>query len=143
MTAWGKVEVAMLRISLRDGERIIINGSVVRAVGRASLCVENDSAILRGRDVMRPEEADTPAKRLYFACMLAYIDPEDVARHQHSVAALAGELSGVLVQPEARAACLSVVRHSSDGAFYKALVACRRLVAYEAEALARPSLATA
>ena len=127
----------MLRISLRDGERIIINGSVVRSVGRSMLSVENSSAILRGRDVMRPEEANTPARRLYFACMLAYIDPENVDQHQHSVAALAGELAAVLVQPEARASCLSIVRHSSENAFYKALAECRQLVAYETEAIGR------
>lgn len=133
----------MLRISLRDGERIIINGSVVRSVGRSLLCVENSSAILRGRDVMRPEEANTPAKRLYFACMLAYIDPDDVERHQHSVASWAGELSAVLVQPEARAACLRIVDHSSKGEFYKALSECRQLVSYEAEAMTRTSMIAA
>ncbi|QJU57426.1 flagellar biosynthesis repressor FlbT [Sphingomonas sp. AP4-R1] len=129
----------MLKISLRNGERIIINGSVVQSVGRSMICVENDSAILRGRDVMRPEEANTPAKRLYFACMLAYIDPADVDRHRHSVAELAGELAAVLALPRARALCLKIVDHCSGGDFYKALVECRVLILYEAEAMARPA----
>ncbi len=133
----------MLKISLRSGERIIINGSVVQSVGRSMLCVENESAILRGRDVMRPEEADTPAKRLYFACMLAYIDPEDVDRHRHSVAELAGELSAVLIQQRARAICLKIVDLCSAGNFYKALVECRMLILYEGEAMARAASAAA
>ncbi|MDO3693215.1 flagellar biosynthesis repressor FlbT, partial [Pseudomonas sp. DKN 2791] len=62
----------MLRITLRDGEKAIVNGAVIRAVGRTQIAVENQVSILRGREIMRPEEATTPARQLYFAAMLAY-----------------------------------------------------------------------
>ena len=36
-----------LRISLRDGEKMIVNGAVLRSVGRTDLSIENNAAILR------------------------------------------------------------------------------------------------
>lgn len=127
----------MLRINLRDNERVIVNGSVLRANGRVSLYVENESAILRDRDVMQPDEADTPAKRLYFACMLAYIHPERAKDHLQTIAELAGELYAVLVKPELRQNSLDMLRFASDGQFYRALMECRKIIHYEAEVLSR------
>uniref|UniRef100_UPI001952E735 flagellar biosynthesis repressor FlbT n=1 Tax=Enterobacter hormaechei TaxID=158836 RepID=UPI001952E735 len=75
----------MLRITLRDGEKAIVNGAVIRAVGRTQLAVENQVSILRGREIMRPEEATTPARQLYFAAMLAYIDPANRDDHHDIV----------------------------------------------------------
>ena len=77
-----------LRISLRDGEKMIVNGAVMRASGRVELMIENHVALLRGREVMKAEEANTPARRLYFTCMLAYIDEPGRAEHQQGVVSL-------------------------------------------------------
>lgn len=133
----------MLRISLRDGERMIVNGSVLRANGRVSLYVENESAILRGRDVMQAEEADTPARRLYFACMLAYIHPERAKELLQTIAELAGELYAVLARPDLRQTSLDMLEYASEGQFYKALIACRKIMSYEAEVLAQVPVAPA
>ena len=70
----------MLRISLRDGEALIVNGALLRASGRTELVVENQVSLLRGREIMAEEEADTPAKQLYFACMMAYINEDSEAQ---------------------------------------------------------------
>ena len=45
----------MLRLNLRDGERVVVNGAVLRARGRTDLMLENGAAVLRGRDVMTPD----------------------------------------------------------------------------------------
>ena len=47
-----------LRISLRDGEKMVVNGAVLRSVGRTDLAIDSKASILRGREVMAPEEAD-------------------------------------------------------------------------------------
>ena len=80
-----------LKISLRPGEMVAVNGAVLTSIGRAEMLVEGQANILRGRDVMSPEEAVTPASRLYFSCMMAYIDPGHRTTHQEH---LAGFLSG-------------------------------------------------
>ena len=125
-----------LRISLRDGEKVIVNGAVLRSVGRTDLRVENDATILRGRDLMTPEEANTPARRLYFACMLAYIDPAGRTAHQAAIVDLVRDLLGALQSPEAQAACISFAQKAACAEFYAALADCRWLIEYEAPLLA-------
>ena len=121
----------MLRITLRDGEKAIVNGAVIRAVGRTQIAVENQVSILRGREVMQPEEATTPARQLYFAAMLAYIDPANRTQYQDDVVALIGTLVATLTAPEARAACIAFAHDMATGDYYKALSAARELIGFE------------
>ena len=128
-----------LRITLKDGEKMIVNGAVMRSVGRTELVVENQVALMRGREVMAPEEAVTPARRLYFACMLAYIGGEDTrATQQEQIVVLLRDLMAALENQEARAICTRIADRLAADDYYRALVECRALIAYEAEALARP-----
>ena len=63
-----------LKIDLKPGEKFIINGAVLTAgKRRVSLVLENQAVLLRSKDIMQEKEADTPAKRIYFAIMLMYI----------------------------------------------------------------------
>ena len=133
----------MLHITLRDGEKVVINGAVLRSAGRAEIVVENAAAILRGRDVMSPKEADTPAKRLYFACMLAYLDPANLTKYQGRILSLFEDFVGAVEAPEAKRHCLSFARNVAYCDFYRALNDCRALITYEAEALGRLVPATA
>ena len=126
-----------LRITLRDGEKMILNGAVLRAVGRTQLCLENGAAILRGRDVMTPAEAETPAKRLYFACMMAYIDPDNLDRYREDILVLMGDLLAAFTSIESKAIFATFAEKIATNQFYRALGDCRWLIAYETEVLAR------
>jgi len=126
-----------LRISLRDGEKMILNGAVLRSVGRTDLCIENNAVLLRGRDLMTPEEANTPARRLYFACMMAYVDQNELDAHQDDIIRLVRDLLEALQSPEAKSVCISFAQHVATGQYYKALADCRWLISYETEALQR------
>jgi flagellar protein FlbT len=127
----------MLRIYLRDGEKMIVNGAVLRAVGRTELCVENKVTLLRGREVMMADEATTPARRLYFSCMMAYIDPEGAAGHHDEIVRYLWDLMSALEAAEAKAICAAFARKVASGDFYRALADCRALIEYEAGALTR------
>ena len=122
---------------------MIVNGAVLRSVGRTDLSIENNAAILRGRDLMSPEEANTPARRLYFACMMAYVDQNDLTDHQDNIVRLVSELMEALQSPEAKSMCISFAQKVATGQFYKALADCRWLIGYEAEALQRSQPAAA
>lgn len=126
-----------LRISLRNNEPVIVNGAVLRSQGRTDLLVENNAMILRGRDVMKPEDADTPAKQLYFATMMAYIDQDELTQHRQTVLARLEQLLSALENPEAKSVCIRFAQHIGSGQFYAALADCRWLIGYEAEALGR------
>lgn len=131
----------MLRISLRDGEKMIVNGAVFRAVGHSKFIVENNATVMRGRDVMKPEEANTPARLLYFACMMAYIDPGGSDSARDTIIDLVRELIEALKSPEAKAVCVAFAQKIATSQYYQALSDCRWLMNYEAAAMARPTTA--
>ena len=131
-----------LRISLRDGEKMVINGAVLRAVGRTELCVESQAAILRGRDVMNPADADTPARQLYFHTMMAYIDPERAEAHQDRIVESLRQVSTLMPTAEACALTMSFARHAACLEYYRALGDCRELIRLE-DAMASPGEAAA
>src|SRR5512134_938942 len=63
-----------LIIDLKPGERVIIGGAVVTAdTQRTRLHIEGDVAILREKDILRPDDANTPCKKLYLATQLMYL----------------------------------------------------------------------
>jgi flagellar protein FlbT len=120
-----------LHIKMRDGEKMIVNGAVLASRGSSHLLLENRAAVMRGRDVMSPEEATTPARQLYFACTLAYVDETDLERHQAAILALLTALIATLDAPEAKAACVRFATLVAEGAYYRALAECRELIGYE------------
>lgn len=125
----------MLKIRLRQGEKMVVNGAVLRAIAPTTLWLENDAAVLRGREVMRPDEADTPARRLYYACMLAYLDGAQRRKHQESIIILLDDLMHALETPNAKAACASLAYEVAVGNYYRALSYGRQLVDHEATLL--------
>jgi flagellar protein FlbT len=126
----------MLKITLRNDEKLVINGAVLRSVGRTEVFIENAVALLRGREVMSPEEANTPARRLYFAAMLAYLDPEGRNAHRESILTLLADLMNALEAPQAKALCVAFAHHVGMSDYYRALADCRALIDYETGVLA-------
>ena len=73
-----------LKVELKPGERIILGECVVTndAGQRTNLLIEGGVPILREKDIMTPERADTPAKRIYLAVQFMYTarDPQHASR---------------------------------------------------------------
>lgn len=126
----------MLKIILKKDEKLVLNGAVLRAAGRTELYLENDAAVLRGRDVMAAQDANTPARRLYFACMMAYLDPARRAAYQDDILSLLADLLAALETPEAYSLCMGFASHVGGQDYYRALSVCRLIMDYEASALA-------
>lgn len=64
-----------LRISLRAGERIYINGAVFRVDRKVSLELLNSVTFLLEQHVIKPEDTTTPLRQLYFMVQTALIEP--------------------------------------------------------------------
>jgi flagellar protein FlbT len=126
----------MLKITLKKDEKLVLNGAVLRAAARTELYLENDVAVLRGRDVMAADEADTPARRLYFACMMAYLDPVRRPSYQDDILTLLADLLSALESLEAKGWCMAFARHVGAQDYYRALSVCRLLMDYEAHIFA-------
>jgi flagellar protein FlbT len=64
-----------MRLSLRAGERIYVNGAVIRVDRKVSLELMNDVVFLLEAHVLQPEDTTTPLKQLYFVLQSILIDP--------------------------------------------------------------------
>lgn len=126
----------MLRLKLKDTEQVIINGAVMRAAGRVDLLIENDAAILRGREIMQPDEATTTARQLYFCMMMDYIEPDAGDRHADAIIRLLGECVALANSAEEKLLCARLAHELARARHYQALTACRQLIAMEDCALA-------
>jgi len=128
-----------LKIDLKTGEKFIINGAVI-TVGKdgRSLVLETDAMLLRDRDVMQAEEADTPAKRIYFHIMLMYIDPDNRTVYEPIYDRLMNDLASATTLTEIRTALDHIRRDVEKGLFYRALKTCKAIIAVETEILKIP-----
>ena len=66
-----------MHISLRAGERIYINGAVLRADRKVSIEILNDATFLLEAHVMKVEDASTPLRQLYFIIQIMLMNPTD------------------------------------------------------------------
>lgn len=66
---------AKMRFSLKAGERIYINGAVLRAEQRVSLSLLNEASFLLEAYVLQYDQATTPLRQLYFIVQSMIINP--------------------------------------------------------------------
>jgi len=125
-----------LKLSLKPGEKIAVNGAViVNGDRRAEFIVENQASILRERDIMRTDAATTPARRVYLPVMMMALDPNARQAAFGEFEKRLTEIAGVLSDPAGLSICLKISAAVANGAYYKALGHCRALIDYESERL--------
>lgn len=64
-------------IELKRGERIFINGSVIKADQNMSFEVTTDTPYLREQDILQVEDTTTPLRQLYFIIQTMVLDPDN------------------------------------------------------------------
>lgn len=121
-----------LKLSLKPGEKFVLNGAVlVNGDRRATLEIKNKATILRDKDILQADEADTPVKRVYFPIMMLYLDPDESERHYDDFVSHMTDLMGAITNREALMTCVAISRDVLDGQYYRALMKCRTLFDFE------------
>jgi len=64
-----------MKISLRAGEKVYINGAVLRVDRKVSLEFMNDVSFLLENHVIQADQTTTPLRQLYFAAQIMLINP--------------------------------------------------------------------
>lgn len=125
-----------LKIQLKKGQKIIINGAVIENVTQrnVSLLVGNDASILRDSDILTPEDAATPASRAYYALQCLYVFPDESTERNRE------RFEGFLASYEAAApSCKPITEAVRDyvekGELYHAVKKCQELIFHEQEIL--------
>lgn len=120
-----------LVIDLKPKERIIIGNAVItNDVQRTRLQIEGEAAILREKDVLRLEEADTPCKRIYYIIQMMYL-AKDATEHYELYFSSMKEVQDAA--PSTTAFFAEIGNHILGGHYYKALKEARKLIEYEQE----------
>jgi flagellar protein FlbT len=121
-----------LKLSLKPGERFVLNGAVVQNGDRRGvLILQNKASVLREKDILQPEDANTPARRIYLPVMMMYLDPNDASKYYDEFVQRLSDFMGAIRNPQVLAECVTISRCCMQRDYYKALLGCRKLIEYE------------
>ena len=121
-----------LKLDLRPHEKLFLGGAVlVNGDSRCQLAVLNDVPVLREKDILKEEDANTPCKRIYLAVQLMYMDLPNLARyHQYYWE----QVRAVIEVAPSTTALIGKLSHAVlDAQYYQALRVARELIRYEQE----------
>ena len=122
-----------LVIDLKPGEKILIGSAVITNDSqRTRLHIAGDAPILREKDVLQEEDADTPCRKAYFLiqCMYLARNPRIYHKQYFDLAQTIQNAS-----PSSAFFFLQINEHIINGTYYKAMKVARQLIDHETELL--------
>ena len=127
-----------LVLELRQGEVMIVNGAPIRFRTKSRIELTAKARFLFGKQIMAPDEVDTPSRRIYFALQSAYIG-SDEERPQGLITArsLIAEFKDSTTSALAREILDRALAAAEDDNCYQALKLTRRIIRHEDAVLGR------
>ncbi|MCP4394133.1 MAG: flagellar biosynthesis repressor FlbT [Alphaproteobacteria bacterium] len=125
-----------LKISLKPNEKVLIGTAVIcNGNSKSDFVVLNRVPVLREKDIITEEQADTVVKKLYFSILNMYIDPPKEKQFHKLYLLLLRQLIASDINNESIDLMVEMSRRIIEGDHYKALKLCKKLMSYEAEKL--------
>ena len=119
-----------LKISLKPYERIIIGGAVLQNGGaRSDFVIENSVPILREKDIMGLNDANSPCRRIYFTIQLMYVDDKNIEEHRATYWILVKDVTNAA--PSTVGLIDQISEHILHDRYYQALKLTNKLIEYE------------
>ena len=127
-----------LVLELHAGEAIIVNGASFRFRTRSRIELTTRARFLFGKQIMPPEHADSPARRIYFALQLAYIGSEEErARGLEQARATIADFRAATTSALVREILDRMLASVETDECYVALKLARRIIRHEDSVLGR------
>ena len=124
-----------LKVVLKPFERIIIGQSLItNSETRTTFLIDGEAPILREKDILTAETANTPVKRLYFCIQMMYLE-NDIPKYQDLYMGFIKDLLEAV--PSFRTSIETASRLILSGSLYNSLKEIRKLIAREDELLRR------
>lgn len=121
-----------LRIKMPSKDRIVVNGAVIENAGEATTIVlHNKADVLRRKEVMTQEEANTPARHVYYSLQCAYIFDED--RERYLDLAVQYLQQYIEAAPSAKDVVSKIIGDIREERYYNALRGTQKLIDHETE----------
>ena len=122
-----------LKVELKPGEKLLIGNCVVtNGDQRARFFIDGKVPILREKDILTAETANSPARRIYLAVQLMYIG-ENVEALRRDYFQLINDI--VKAAPSTVRIVDEINNEILTGSLYKALKAAKKLIQYEQDLL--------
>jgi flagellar biosynthesis repressor protein FlbT len=123
-----------MQLSLRAGEKLYLNGAVIKVDRKVSIELMNDVTFLLEAHVMTPEQTTTPLRQLYFTIQVLLMDPSCEAGPQADT--MLSRLLDTFENQEIKAGLRQVRELLAARRRFEALKTIRRLFAIEADIFA-------
>lgn len=122
-----------LVLKLGPKERVLVNGAVIENGDRRSRLniLTPNAHILRLRDAIHPEEANTPVRRVCFAAQLVLTGDAEPEESRHQLLRRIEELSQVLTDTDSRRLLANATEALLGDQFYQCLKSLRALIPRE------------
>jgi len=130
-----------MNITLRAGERLFINGAVIRIDRKATIELLNDVTFLLENHVMQAKDATTLTRQIYFAVQIMLIDPSATATATPLASSLIETALGAYRTPELIGGLRGVAQSLARGRNFEAMKALRALFPVEDRELVPPMAA--
>lgn len=118
-----------LKVELKPGEKVVIGECVVtNGDQRTRFVIEGNTPILREKDIMTVERANSPAKRIYLAVQYMYTSRDPSAFHDDYFSLIKAMVQAA---PSAWPLVENINNLILTGELYKALKHAAKLMAYE------------
>lgn len=131
--AAGLTDMGGLVLKLAPKERVLVNGAVIENGDRRSRLsiVTPDANILRLRDAIHPEEANTPVRRVCYATQLILSGDNKPENATLPLLRHIENLSQVFTDPDSRNSLSEATDALISGQYYRCLKALRNLLPRE------------
>lgn len=120
-----------LVIDLKPGEKILVGEAVItNDTQRTRLHIAGDAPIMREKDIMQEDTANTPCKKIYFLvqCMYLAADPKPYHKPYFDLVKEIQKAS-----PTSAIFFMQINDHIISGSYYKALKIAKQLIDHEKE----------
>ncbi len=126
-----------LKLTLKPDEKVLIGTAVLTNAGpKAEIIIQNTVPVLREKDIISEEKADTLVKKIYFIILSMYVDSKNEQKFHDIYFKLVKELFNACPDQVILALVVEVSQKILEGKHYQALKACKKLLKFEAELLA-------
>lgn len=128
--------MSTLVLEMRQGDMMVLNGAPIRFRNRTRIELAAKARFLFGKQIMAPEAATTPARRIYFALQTAYIGADDERPVGLSAARqLIADFAEATTSATARELLRHALAAAAEDDCYLALKIVRRVMLHEDEVL--------
>lgn len=121
----------VLKVELKPFAKIIVGDSVITNDGqRARFIIEGDAPVLREKDILLPDDADTPCKKIYLLIQMMYLAVNPKKHHEMYFQMINDVQTAA---PSTMPLLDTINNFLLSGESYKALKSAKNLIAYEKE----------